>query len=74
MRPGLWVRAGQTAVITGLDWRALEALVPANVDRERVLELLAQFELGMLAGTEAARAAEAAEAEAKAEMERGGGG
>ncbi len=40
-------RVGQVAVLTGLEWPAALALIPADCDRERVIALLRCFEEGM---------------------------
>ena len=69
------MRAGEGAVIVGLDWTALTAMLPAGCDRERVLALLRQYEVGLVEGaSESARHA-ADQARQRAEIEaanRGG--
>lgn len=69
MRPGLWVRAGQTGVICGLDWTAVRSLVPPGSDVERVLALAGAIEEGMLQGTGETAKDDAARAKAREEME-----
>jgi hypothetical protein len=54
--PGAFKRAGQAAVVVGLDWPAVNVLLPQDGDRERLLALLQAWEGGMLAG--AAKATE----------------
>lgn len=49
--PGAFKRAGQAAVVVGLDWPAVNVLLPQDGDRERLLALLQAWEGGMLAGS-----------------------
>lgn len=70
MRPGLWVRAGQTGVICGLDWGALRSLISSSADVERVLALAAALEEGMLEGSAEAAKDEEARARAREEIDK----
>lgn len=73
MTAGLWLRAGQTATLVGLNWDAVTALIPAGLDRERVIYLLRCWEGGMIKGAmTSAKAAEASRA-AQAAFEQGQG-
>lgn len=67
MRPGLWLRAGEAAVIVGLNWTGLLGLIPPACDRERVVALLAQYEAGLVEG--AAESARHAQEQAKLRAE-----
>lgn len=49
-RPGLWKRAGQMGVVSGLDWPAFKDLLPEGCNRERVLALARPFEAGLIEG------------------------
>jgi hypothetical protein len=58
-RPGLWHRAGLDGAISGLDWPAALAALPAGLDRERAKRLLAIAETAFVsAWLDAADAAE----------------
>lgn len=70
MRPGLWVRVGQTGVICGLDWGALRSLISPVCDIERVLALAAALEEGMLEGSADTARDEAARAQAREEIDK----
>lgn len=48
--PGAFKRAGQAAVVVGLDWPAVDVLLPRDGDRDRLIALLRAWEGGMLAG------------------------
>jgi len=65
-RPGLWRRAGQSGLACGLDWGQAAALIPAGVDREKVLALMREYESGLLEG-----AAETAKRQARPPHQQG---
>jgi len=48
--PGLWQRAGQSGQITGLDWASALQMAPSSVDRERLIQALRRWEVGMVEG------------------------
>ena len=48
--PGLLIRAGMTGAVTGLDWASILSMVPADCDRERVISLIREWEIGVLEG------------------------
>ena len=48
--PGMIKRAGEIGAVVGLEWAALEAVMPNEVDRPRLLALLACWEGGMVTG------------------------
>ncbi|KQV66640.1 hypothetical protein ASC70_12465 [Caulobacter sp. Root343] len=47
----MWIRAGQIALITGLDWAAIMAVIPDTADREKVEHLVKAYERGLVSGS-----------------------